>query len=198
MPALRNEQWENLLFPQQLLVFRIKLTLSLIIWSFIWQMNGKSILTRCLLQALHHVRGILSFYFHNMPVQCILLVILASLLGKWKLRGQSNLSKFTQPGRKGAKKYKAPAFLTIYFLPVWSLPSKCRETMCQRPQIIYSNVLVLQIWTHWGPEGRGFVQSHQRQSKVGTGDTPNHTEINHMLGEAREHYYGNLEKRWSF
>lgn len=154
MPALRNEQWENLLSPQQLLVSRIKLTLSQIIWSFIWQMKGKSTLTRCLLQALHHVRGILSFNFHNSPVQYIPLVTFASLLGKRKLRGQSNLSKFTQPGRKGARKYKAPAFPTKYFLPGSSLPCKCRDTMCQRPQVIYSNVLVLQRWTHWGPEGR--------------------------------------------
>lgn len=26
------------------------------------------------------------------------------------------------------------------------------STTCQIPQIIYSNILVLQIWTHWGPE----------------------------------------------
>lgn len=151
-------------------------------------MKGKSILTRCLLQALHHVRSILSFDFPDMPVQHTLLVTLASLLGKRKRRGRSNLSKFTQPGRKGAGKYKAPAFLTTYFLSVWSLPSKCRDTTYQRPQITYSNVLVLQIWIHRGREGRGRLFKvtwvTRDRAKVGTGDTPNHIENQWHVGRS--------------
>lgn len=99
---------------------------------------------------------------------------------------------------KGSQKYKVPAF-PPYTSSLGGVCLLSAETQCVRD--FRSSIPMSLFYRHEHTEAQragGPVQSHldnQRQSKGGNRRHSQSTEINDMLGEAGQHYYGNLEKR---
>ena len=199
MPAHRNEQWENLLSPQLLLVFRIKVADSQIIWSFIWQVKGKSILTRYLLQAPHHVRGsLIQFSQHSHAAGT--LSYPCFIAGKTEAQ-RDHFPRFPHPGRKGTRNYKASTVSTTYFLPGVRLLNGEASTMCETSDHLRQRTCFIDMNTLKPREQQDLFKVTWMagdRARARTGGTPNHMESNDVFGAAGEQYYGNLKKRWQF
>ena len=151
--VLRNEKWGNPLSPCSGQSLELKqLILSNVTCSFIWWLKGASILTRCLLKALHHVRGTLSQFSHSWVIDtrsypCFTVGETGAQRGKVIC----SITRGKEPGIKH-QSLELQSFCSFqHELPsVWSLPSKWRDIhntteasdcLLQYPRLRDTNIL---------------------------------------------------------